>query len=145
MPSVRDTHALALEAAKDRSRGVGAEGGGGDAGLAGQRFANGGAKLASEFFGSDDGRTGEHVAARAAKAGDDDLLAVYRMEIGRAAGLTESWLSWTSDCAWPGRPEQGRRPAHKREGQTDDCGAAQKGHSNQLSLRKKRGPVYRAM
>ena len=81
-------HALALEAAQHRARGIGAEGGGRNARQMLQRLADRGAQIAGQVVAADHRGAGENVAAGAREAGDDDLVAFRRVEIlGRDGGL----------------------------------------------------------
>ena len=81
---------LALETAKHRARGVGAERGGRDSGLPGEGLADRRAKLAGELAPGNDGGSGEHVLPLPGEAGDDDVLGMIGVGIvglGRCLGL----------------------------------------------------------
>jgi hypothetical protein len=87
-PVGEQAHALALEAAKHRARGIGAEGRGRNARQMLQRLADRGAQIPCEIIVAHHRGSGKNVAAGARKARDDDLVAFRRVEIlGRRVGL----------------------------------------------------------
>jgi hypothetical protein len=80
-----DSDALALEAAQDRPRRIGAEGGGRDPRLARQSLADGRPHVAGKLLARHDRSAGQHVLPVAAEAGDDDVLIM--VGVGTIGGL----------------------------------------------------------
>jgi hypothetical protein len=70
----QDTYALALKAAQYWAGGARAEGGGGNARLPGQGFAQAGPEVAGELLAADDGGARQHILLTLSEGGGDDDL-----------------------------------------------------------------------
>ena len=100
--------AVALEAAQHRPRGARAEGGGGNAGLPGERVADRRPQLAGQLLAAHHRAAGEDVGAVAGEAGDDDLLLRAGMRVAadaahRAAARAELWAKAGRAATRPAR------------------------------------------